>query len=214
MSIERMINDYHDPDRAGLNEEREDNTILEAAFDDGPWMVYRAIYNASSCGMTIGFKVRYWETIEPDGFNDYPSDVERNEWVYCDGLRRLGTWESMREQGILVDAISVSSIVEGIDETTDTIELDCSPDALAENAEEDEQERLERTLLRLFYAACSEIEQQADTLWHQTHGCETCAAHWKSLGGETGECGPMEGCDGATVVWTDCPDCDGDGIAF
>ena len=105
----------------------------------------------------------------------------------------------MQDNGYLITAISVSSIVEGVDYDTDTIEIECHPDKLEAKLIPADGDDLAKTLSRLFDAALEEIERQADAIWHDTHGCETCVAHW----------------DGEShAIWTDCPDCDGEGTVI
>ena len=189
-----------------------DNSIVEAAFADysGPGQMYRSVYKYTACGPTVGFCIEYIEVLPPDGFDDYPHEVARSKWVYCDDLYTLGTWSDMARQGQLILAISVSSIVEGVDQTTDTHEVSCHPDDLADEETPEDGGDLHRTLHRLFFEALTRVDDEADAIWQDTHGCETCAAHW----GNAGPYGPLEGCDGVTPVWKDCPDCEGHGAAF
>lgn len=201
---------------AEYDEERPDNSIVEAAFADypGPGAMYRATYKYTACGPSVGFCIRYLEVLPPDGFDDYPHEVERERWIYCDELHRLGTWADMENRGELIVSVSVSSIVEGVDQTTDDHDISCDPDHLALQATPDEGDNLHETLHRLFYRALELVKAEADDIWQETHGCETCAAHWASEGITEGMHGPMEGCDGATNIWKDCPDCKGHGAVF
>jgi len=196
------------------DQEIPDNSTVEVAFADfsGPGEMYRAIYKYTDCGPSVGVCIQYLEVIPPDGFNEYPSEIERERWVYCNDLYQLGTWSAMAQRGELITAICVSSIVEGVDQTTDTHEISCDPDYLMQRATPDEGDNLHETLHRLFYRALELVEGEADEIWQATHGCETCAAHWASLGITEGMYGPMEGCDGATNVWKDCPECQGHGV--
>lgn len=198
------------------DQETPDNSIVEAAFADypGPGEMYRAIYKYTACGPSVGFCIRYIEVLPSDGFDEYPHEVERERWLYCDELYRLGTWADMAHRGELIVAVSVSSIVEGVDTTTDIHEVSCDPDYLLQRATFDEGDNLHETLERLFYRALELVKTEADEIWQATHGCETCAKHWASIGITEGMYGPMEGCDGATHIWKDCPDCEGHGVAF
>ena len=195
------------------DQDTRDNTIVEQAFADyaGPGEMYRATYKYTDCGPSVGFCIRYFEVLPHD---DYPHEVERERWMYCDELYRLGTWADMAHRGELIVAVSVSSIVEGVDQMTDCYEVSCDPDELESQATLDEGDNLHETLKRLFDEAVDAVNDEAHAIWQATHGCETCAKHWTSEGITEGMYGPMEGCDGATNVWKDCPDCEGHGVAF
>lgn len=196
------------------DQETPDNSIVEAAFADytGPGKMYRSIYKYTATGPSVGFCIRYVEVLPPDGFDDYPHEIERERWMYCDELYRLGSWADMAHRGELIVAVSVSSIVEGVDTTTDIHEVLCDPDYLMNRATPDEIDSLHETLKRLFDRALALVEAEADEIWQATHGCETCAKHWASIGITEAMYGPMEGCDGATHIWKDCPDCEGAGV--
>lgn len=199
------------------DQEIPDNSTVEAAFADftGPGEMYRAIYKYTDCGPSVGVCIQYLEVIPPDGFHEYPSEIERSKWVYCDDLYKLGTWADMAHRGELITAICVSSIVEGVDQTTDTHEISCDPDDLESQATPDEGDNLHETLERLFYKAVDAVNDEAGQIWRDTHGCEGCARHWASEGIIEGDYGnPMEGCDGTTWVWKDCPKCQGHGVAI
>ena len=131
-------------------------------------------------------------TIEPDGFNEFPFDQLVSEWVDCGELSRLGTWKDLDQQGVLVTALLVGSIVEGVDYGTDNIEID------AKQTDEDPAKYRKR-----FDAALTEVEQQADSIWNDTHGCETCSEH---LG--------INLDDEMSPIWTKCPDCNGNGTVI
>jgi hypothetical protein len=193
-----------------------DNSVVEAAFADyaGPGDLYRATYKYTPCGPSVGVCIQYVEVIEPDGFTEYPSEVERSKWIYCDDLYQLGKWADMASRGELITALCVSSIVEGMEQTTGTIEVSCDPDHLALQATPEEGDDLHKTLERLFSRAVDLTDAEANEIWDATHGCETCAAHWRDEGIAEGMYGPMEGCDGATYVWKDCPDCEGHGVVI
>ena len=192
-----------------------DNSIVEEAFSDydGPGELYRSTYKYTDCGPSVGVCIRYVEVIEPDGFNDYPSEIEREKWIYCDDLYQLGTWADMARKGQLIVALCVSSIVEGVEQTTGTMDIDTDPDELANHAWKEEGDDLHKTLRRLFDTAVDDVDNEAHYIWQSTHGCDSCAAHWKAEGME-GDYGPMEGCDGITVVWGNCPKCEGHGVVI
>ena len=208
------MNESHlDPDRAGLWDEHEDNSIPEQAFSDYESLaeLYRVTYKYTPCGPHVSALVEFYETIDPYGFNDYPSERHVSRWVHCHELQTLGTWENMAEKGILLRAIMVGSIVEGVDFDTDNIEVPCQPDGLESLEQEKDTGDLWRTLRRVFNDAVKSVNDEANSIWHRTHGCEGCANHWHSEGITEGEWGPFEGSDGVTPIWLDCPECDGAG---
>jgi hypothetical protein len=88
----------------------------------------------------------------------------------------------------------VGSIVEGVDYGTDNIEID------AKQSDEDPAEYRKR-----FYAALSEVEQEAESIWNDTHGCESCVAYWTDQGLDIDDSG------GLVPVYKYCPDCQGSG---
>ena len=196
--------DYLDPDRYGLFDEMPDNSIVEEAFSDytGPLDLYRAIYKYTPCGPSVGMTVRYEE--EPQDIEDWGREVTKS--FYCGDLEKLGTWADMREAGMVVLSVGVSSIVEGVDYEVPYRELEVSPDRLAERAEEDET--LGQAFGRLFYQLVDDVNAEAEGIWHDTHGCDTCAKHWET------ELGLPDGENdiGYITIWTECPACNGHGI--
>lgn len=162
---------------------------LKAAFPDykGPGQMYRSVYKWTTCGAGMGM---------------YVTSVNVNKWVYCDELYKLGTWDEMRFAGKGVASLSCSSIVEGIDATTDehVIELEDHPTAVG--------------LHDAFFEALDEVESEAQTLWDDTHGCPECARHWLEANG-TREITDWKGYDDErwevadTPIWTDCKNCGG-----
>ena len=194
-------------------DEHQDNSIVEKAFSDydSPSDLYRAVYKYTPCGPMVGFQISYWEQIPPDGFNDWGGEKEVSRWVYGDELRKLGTWKDMADQGILILAISVSSIVEGVDQCVDGVEISTCPDDIFNLQIEEDEDDLSKTLSRLFYKTVDEVDAEVDSIWHATHGCETCAKHWA---GNPDDWTEDEWQVGETNVWMDCPDCGGSGTVF
>ena len=168
-----------------------DNKYFAEAFPDAdsPAELYRQVCKYTDCGAYLSVQIQYNKTIEPDGFNEFPFDQLVSEWVSCDELSRFGTWKDMDLQGVLVTSLLVGSIVEGVDYGTDDIEVD------AKLTDEDPDEYRKR-----FDAALIEVEQQADSIWNDTHGCETCAKHFG-----------IDLSEELSPVWTDCPRCLGFG---
>ena len=174
--------------------DQDDNRYFAEAFPDAdsPNELYRQVYKYTDCGAYLSVQIEYYKTLEPNGFNEFPFDQLVSEWVHGGELSRLGTWKDMDSQGMLVTALLVGSIVEGVDYGTDNIEVE------AKQTEEDPSDYRTR-----FYAALTEVEQQADSIWDDTHGCETCAKHWG-----------INLDDEMSPIWTDCPDCQGSGVSI
>lgn len=183
----------------GEEGEHENNDHIRDAFPehDGPGSLYRSTYKYTACGPSVGLFVV--DTCETGEF--------RSGWHYCDDLYKLGTWEGMDKRGLLITGICASSIVEGVEQTTDTIEIDARYEALYERMIEADGD-VARTLARLFDDAVQEVDKQASDIWDATHGCETCQAHWVTEGHGDGTI------DGAVPVWSDCPDCEGAGVVI
>ena len=180
-----------------IDDETPDNRYFAQAFPDAdsPAELYRQVYKYTSCGAYLSVQIQYYKTTEPDGFNEFPFDKLVSKWVHCGELRHLGTWKEMDQQGVLITAMLVGSIVEGVDYGTDNIEID------AKQSDEDPAEYRKR-----FYAALSEVEQEAESIWNDTHGCESCEAHWVGEGIDL---------DGEMIpVWFGCPDCQGSGVCI
>ena len=179
-----------------------DNSHIAEAFPDYASIgeLYRAVYRYTACGPSIGVTIVFEE--EPDDF-DFSPDMaggEQTRTLYCDDLYKLGTWKELDEQGVVITEISVSSIVEGVDQCTDTHYIDC--DGLTFEPAD---------IRNYFWDAVEAVNLEAHEIWQETHGCETCAKHWHSEGHTLGEWGSFEGCDGITPIWPDCPDCEGSG---
>lgn len=172
--------------------DQEDNRYFAEAFPDAdsPAELYRQVYKYTDCGAYLSMTI---ECMEVSGtcFDDYHEKIVRKT-LHCDELRHLGTWKAMDERGQLVVSFTVGSIVEGVDEGTDNIEVE------AKQSDEEPSEYRNR-----FYVALQEVEDQANSIWQDTHGCETCAKH---LGIDLDE--------EMSPVWTECPDCNGTGIAI
>jgi hypothetical protein len=175
------------------NEDPDNRYFAEAFPDaDSPAELYRQVYKYTSCGAYLSVQIQYFKTIEPDGFNEFPFDQLVSEWVDCGDLSRLGTWKEMGQQGVLVTALLVGSIVEGVDYGTDNIEI------VSNQTDEDPSDYRAR-----FDAALIEVEQQAESIWQDTHGCETCAEHWGINPDEK-----------MSPIWAKCPDCQGFGVSI
>jgi len=168
-----------------------DNVFFADAFPDAdsPAELYRQVYKYTACGAHLSVLIEYYKPIEPDGFNDFPFDKLVSEWVHCGELGRPATWKDLDETRVLVTAMMVGSIVEGIDQCAESIEVE------AKQLDEEPEDYYKR-----FYAALDEVEQEAASIWNDTHGCETCAKHFGiDLDGEL------------SPVWTECPDCQASG---
>lgn len=192
----------HDTEGEGL-------ALFERAFTDyeNPWWWYRTHYKYTNCGVSCGMLVRgtfervieepvvEWRGQEPVIVGTSLASVGETDdrWYYCDDLGSLGTFEDMRKAGKDIVAISVGSIVEGVDYDCDTQVIEIDPDMEPE------------ALLQKWNEAVKAVEDQAREIWNDTHGCETCRAHWIAEGIPDGE--TELGCP----VWMDCPACEGAG---
>lgn len=106
-----------------------------------------------------------------------PEGGDANKRVYGNALLDL-------HKDTPVSAIYLSSIIEGVERMTDTQTVDLkSPDALTR-----------------FKAAEEAVEEEAKSIWNETHGCPGCARKLKV---------PYE-C-GGTPVATGCRKCGGNG---
>jgi hypothetical protein len=98
------------------DQEQLDNQYFAKAFQDAKGLgdLYRQTYKYTACGPWLSARIQYIKVLEPDGFDDYPHEQEVVEWIHSDDLYRLGTWADMDSQGVLVTALMVGSIVEGL----------------------------------------------------------------------------------------------------
>ena len=189
-----------DPYAPYNQEDQMDNSALAEAFSDytGLDALYHAAYKYTACGPMVGATIRYEE--EADDVDASPNGTggEKVKTLYGDDLRNLGTWADMDRAGVIVIQLEVSSIVEGVEECTTTHYIDC--DGLTFEPEE---------IAKYFWDAVAAVDKEAHQIWQETHGCETCAA----LAGNLSPSGEIiDGCDRATPVHKDCPDCGGAGV--
>jgi hypothetical protein len=184
------------------DQEHLDNQYFAKVFPDSKGLgdLYRQTYKYTACGPWLSARVQYIKVLEPDGFDEYPHEQEVVEWFHSDDLYRLGSWSDMDSQGVLVTALMVGSIVEGVDHGTDEHKLEVK--------QLDEEPAV---FARRFYKAVKEVNDEANSIWNDTHGCETCAKHWHEEGLIEWGQGGQNGNDGMTPVWKDCPGCGGFG---
>ncbi|MEI6483411.1 MAG: hypothetical protein WCO62_08325 [Betaproteobacteria bacterium] len=177
--------------------DQDDNKYFAEAFPDAdsPAELYRQVYKYTDCGAYLSMTIEYME-VSGTCFDDYHEQIVQKT-LHCDELRHLGTWKAMDERGQLVVSFTVGSIVEGVDEGTDNIEVE------ARRPDEEPSKYRSR-----FYAALKEVEDQAESIWNDTHGCESCAAYWTDQGLDIDDSG------GLVPVYKYCPDCNGTGIAI
>ncbi len=144
-----------DPNAPWNQEEIEDNTDFEEQFADfdSLFALYRGIYKHTPCGPTLG--VRVWI-----GPKDEPVTY------YGDDLIKLGSLKEMRKSGDLIMALYVSSIVEGVDQTTQTYIVEWDPCSV---------EPVE--LRKQFWKAVEDCNREAESIWNETHGCPDCAGY-------------------------------------
>lgn len=182
----------NDPNAPYNQEAQPCNDACIEAFSDytGPYDLYRNVYK-SSIGHTIGFKITGIWSAEGN-VKCGPDDFEESRDFYCDDLRQFGTWEDMDQNGFIVTHIMVSSIVEGVDECTSTIIVNW-----------DQFNLYPKDLAELFWQACTAIKHEVEAIWMDTHGCDTCRKHF-------GDVDELELCP----VWTECPECWGEGVSI
>lgn len=187
--------------------------LFEQAWTDyeSPWHFYRTHYRYTSCGVSVGMLIRQatdavaeepvieWIDGEPVqvGTVTVASPVMEDRWRYCDDLGKLGSFADMRKAGQDIVALSVSSIVEGVDYDTGTQIVELKPD-----------EQTEEQLREAWDAAVTEVEEEAASIWRDTHGCDACRQHWADEGFGDGTI------DGAAPIWEECPECEGDGVFY
>ena len=154
----------------------EDNEAFEQQFSDynSLYELYRAIYKYTDCGPSMGAAIfTEWppepnlDESGPGGSNCFGKEETR--WYYCDDLRQLGTFKDMRENGLLIQELSVGSIVEGVNYDCETIHVEWNP--LDREPEEIKDE---------FWQAVKDVDDQADRIWKRTHGCSGCFDLWQN----------------------------------
>jgi hypothetical protein len=175
-----------------FDEENLTNEYFREAFPEYESVadLARAAYKWTDCGPSISAVVDH---------NDAGEYVQRT--IHCSELPSLGTWQDMDKSGTLLLALCISSIVEGVEETTETIIVSASQ--LDEDPADFE---------RRFWEAIDDVGAQASIIWDRTHGCDECARLWHQRGVFESEYGLFEGADGATPVCNECPNCEGAGI--
>jgi hypothetical protein len=149
---------------------------------DNPADLFRSLYKYTDCGAQAGILVE--ETIHAPTSSDPWAEEGGTRWVY-DARDLPGSWEDIH-----VLAVSVSSIVEGIDAMTATHVV---------RVEDVSEENFDAA----WDAAVAAVEEEADALWNDTHGCPTCAAHHG-----------VDLSEEASPVWDECPECGGHGDAI
>jgi hypothetical protein len=145
---------------------------------DSPHLMYRCYYKYTDCGP--------WVSVHVNG-----------QWIHCGDLHKLGTWAEMQQRGDILDEVLIGSIVEGVDAEAGpvSVRLDDlrSRRSKAGNV-------TARSLRSAFSDAVSAVNAEAQQIWDETHGCDTCLAYWEA-----------EGLPGETAVWEECPECEGGG---
>jgi hypothetical protein len=107
--------------------------LAAALGADSPARINRAVYKSTDCGASLSLK--------PVGRAMLHNGDAK--WVTLPG-------------SLAVEYVTVQSIVEGIEETTEAVEV-----------------KFPATQATL-WAAMGEVERQASDLWNETHGCEDC----------------------------------------
>ena len=157
----------NDPSAPYNQEEVADNSDFKEQFADYDSLaaLYHAVYKYTDCGPTLG--VTCWGTIEVaddvDASPNGSADKEGPFTYYGDDLAKLGTFKEMDDNSILITELMVSSIVEGVDQCTDTYSVEWCP--------LDEEPK---KLHELFWQAVEDCNKDANYIWQQTHGCVDC----------------------------------------
>jgi hypothetical protein len=190
-SFEKMHNDYLDPDKSGLFDQQFDNREIADAFSDyaGPGELYRSTYKYTDCGPSIGIVYLAYE--EPDDPEGMGREVTRQ--LYGDDLYQLGTWADMDKRGELILAFTISSIVEGVEQCTDTITVEI-----------DHENETAETIGARYWAAVEDVNNQANEIWGATHGCDNCRQWFNKQGWDIDD-------DDYSPIWDHCPECYGKG---
>ena len=202
MKLYASKNDYP----LDYDEEHLDNKYFAEAFPNAKGLgdLYRQTYKYTACGPWLSAQIQYIKVFESDGYSgDMPHEQEVIEWIHSDDLYSLGSWSDMDANGVLVTALMVGSIVEGCDLGTSKHEIE------AKQLDEDPKQFAKR-----FSKAVKEVNAEANSIWNDTHGCETCAEHWHEEGLIGWGQGGQNGNDGMTPVWKDCPACGGTGAVI
>lgn len=168
-------------------------TVAPLAFADydGPYELARRVYKDTSCGAGVWFTVA-----RTDGEGEI---VHENVYSERDMPR---TWEEWNTAGVAIVGIYVSSIVEGVEQTTGTYGVDIDDESIPE------------TVAAEFWQAVDTVETESSEIWNETHGCETCAKHWSETGDDD-EFADVHFDQGGNVpVWEDCPECGGSGTVI
>lgn len=118
-------------------------------------------------------------------------------WLYCDSLctyrdmkqrdsRRSQTIKEMITSGIRVLGISVSSIVEGVDATVEGEKIVWTSGKSPTLAD--------------FWNLVESVNDEAEVIWNDTHGCD--------------DCNGCEGAYGGKQVDLNCKSCKGSGVVI
>jgi hypothetical protein len=175
-----------------IDQDQLSNLFFSEAFPDAnsPAELYRQVYKYTDCGAYMCMTIEYLK-ITGTCFDDYHEQMVCKT-INADDLHELGTWKAMDERGQLAVSFTVGSIVEGVDYGTDDIEVE------AKQLDEEPSEFSKR-----FYAALKEVEEQAESIWQDTHGCETCARNFK-----------IDLNEEHSPIWKMCPACQGNGTSI
>ena len=150
---------------------------------DSPHEMYRVFYKYTACGP--------WVSVHVNG-----------AWVHCQDLHKLGTWEEMLRRGDIVDEVLIGSIVEGVDQCAEE-----SPVRLDDlrSSRSKKGSITKHSLRAAFSRAVERVNDDAASIWNETHGCQRCIEHWR----EQAVCDEVG--NECEAVWDECPICGGAG---
>ena len=189
------------------NEQLDNRYLAEAFLDhDGPNSLYRHTYTHTSCSPYLSVEIAFWDQSSSEDYHLKSKQIDRGE------LHELGTWSEMDKRGELVTAILLECFVNGANRCTETHrievkQLDEEPEAFVARFEaavaavDEEAHNIWDEAVEEAFAA---VDEEADNICDDTHGCDTCIAHFNGAEGE----------NGGHPVWADCPDCGGEGVAM
>jgi len=135
--------------------------LMDELGTDSLYGVYRNVYKYTDCGPSVGFLLT-WVEYNDNGESGPGGtcDERRSKWVYCDDLHTAPTLEALKAaewDDVTVEAISISSIVEGVDQCTESVILDgmgLTPQS--------------------FWDGVTTVDTWANEIWMETHGCPDC----------------------------------------
>jgi hypothetical protein len=174
-------------DAAAMEEKAREQDMLPWFYKfcdyESPHEMYRVFYKYTDCGP--------WVSLHVNG-----------QRVHCQDLHKLGLWKDMVARGDIVDEMLIGRIVEGVDAEAAPVSVRLG-DIRSSRSKSGKVTR--HSLRSALDSAVSAVNKDAQAIWNETHGCDTCRKHWADEG-----CVDASG-DALVSVWDECPDCGGHG---